>query len=459
LTEWIDEAFMALAEVDAVFAPAEDGGYNLVGLKQTYDLFSGISMSTPHVLADTLERARALGLSVHLLPTSFDVDEIEDLEKLRRFLAQNGESLPHTQNILKQTGEPASWGTVRMPTKREQTFSLGLGLTNDCNLACAHCYRETLRIDRLSLEEVKAACESLPIRSVNLGTGENALHPQFQEILRYLQSKDIKLTITSNGYSASALSDSLLRYFDAIEFSLDFPTEAEQDAFRGPGNWRLIMEQIERCHRLDIPVTITAVMMRINYDKVADVARLAAALGATFRVNVYQSVKTDAFALSYDQFWTGFKKLFAVSRLLVCNEPIVRAVLGMKESRRGGCGQTTVRVSPGGEVLPCVYWPEEPLRLSDLVQQGKQIVDTELFRRLATVPEFCRSCEFVETCGGGCAGRRRLRGKLDEPDEFCPFVRGETIDLSCERASGQEFPKAASACTIIVEGKASEMSV
>ena len=54
-----------------------------------------------------------------------------------------------------------------------ESISLGLGLTNDCNLACAHCYRETQQIDRISLEAVKAAVESAPIRSVNLGTGEN----------------------------------------------------------------------------------------------------------------------------------------------------------------------------------------------------------------------------------------------------------------------------------------------
>jgi len=29
--------------------------------------------------------------------------------------------------------------------------------------------------------------ESLPIRSVNLGTGENGMHPQFREILDYLR--------------------------------------------------------------------------------------------------------------------------------------------------------------------------------------------------------------------------------------------------------------------------------
>jgi radical SAM protein with 4Fe4S-binding SPASM domain len=301
---------------------------------------------------------------------------------------------------------------------------------------------------------VKAACETLPLRSVNLGTGENALHPQFHEILEYLTSKNVKLTITSNGYSAAALDDEHLCWFDSIEFSLDFPTEAAQDAFRGAGNWRLIMRQIERCHRLNVPVTVTAVMMSINYDKLADVSRLVASLNSTLRVNVYQSVKTDAFALSYDQFWTGFKQLFAAARLLVCHEPIVRAVLGLKELRRAGCGQTTVRVTPTGEVIPCVYWPEETLRLNDLVERREQIVDTNLFRQLATIPEFCRGCEFVASCGGGCAGRRRLGGDLHAPDEFCPFVRGEKIDLACEFAEGREFPKAASACTVIVAGTA-----
>ncbi|MBI3951614.1 MAG: TIGR04282 family arsenosugar biosynthesis glycosyltransferase [Acidobacteria bacterium] len=103
--EWIDEAFASLSEVDAVFAPADDGGYNLVGLKQTHDLFSSISMSTSHVLTETLERAHTLGLAVHLLPTSFDVDEIEDLEKLHRFLAQDGASLWHTRQILRRLGK------------------------------------------------------------------------------------------------------------------------------------------------------------------------------------------------------------------------------------------------------------------------------------------------------------------------------------------------------------------
>jgi hypothetical protein len=100
--EWIDETFAHLTQADVVFAPADDGGYNLIGMKHEHDLFTGIHMSTPQVLADTLERARALNLSAHLLPASFDVDVIEDVEKLRRFLADSDEPLVHTRAVLRR---------------------------------------------------------------------------------------------------------------------------------------------------------------------------------------------------------------------------------------------------------------------------------------------------------------------------------------------------------------------
>src|ERR1051325_11067701 len=90
-----------------------------------------------------------------------------------------------------------------------------------------------------SLHQVQSIMEQLPIRSVNLGTGENGMHPEFKEILLYLRKKLIKLTITSNGHSIAVLEDSDLRAFHDVEFSLDYPTQAEQDAQRGSGNWDL----------------------------------------------------------------------------------------------------------------------------------------------------------------------------------------------------------------------------
>jgi MoaA/NifB/PqqE/SkfB family radical SAM enzyme len=112
-------------------------------------------------------------------------------------------------------------------TKLERTFALGLGLTNECNLSCSFCYRDPARVDRLSLEQVRAVMKSLPVRSVNLGTGENGMHPDFKLLVDYLRSEPIKLTITSNGHSIERLGDSEVARFHDIEFSLDYPTETQ----------------------------------------------------------------------------------------------------------------------------------------------------------------------------------------------------------------------------------------
>src|SRR5215468_4916780 len=181
--------------------------------------------------------------------------------------------------------EPATSPSDSRALEPTEGISLGLGLTNECDLKCAFCYRDPTRADRLSLEQVKSVMESLPVRSVNLGTGENGMHPEFREILAYLRTQPAKLTITSNGHSAAVLSDDELRAFHDVEFSLDYSTEQAQDAQRGVGNWALIHEQAARCVRLEIPVTFISVMMKTNYLGLAEVARVAKQYQAPLRVN------------------------------------------------------------------------------------------------------------------------------------------------------------------------------
>jgi radical SAM protein with 4Fe4S-binding SPASM domain len=337
-------------------------------------------------------------------------------------------------------------------TTMERRFALGLGLTNQCNLACAFCYRDPTRADRLSLEQVRAVMTSLPVRSVNLGTGENGMHPDFGALVNYLRSEPIKLTITSNGYSIAALDDADVAAFHDIEFSLDYPTEAEQDQQRGPGNWRLIHEQAARCRGLGVSVTFIAVMMRSNFDRLAEIADIVKAYDAPLRVNVYQSVRSDAFAVTYDEYWGGFEALFARTDAIAIGEPLVRAMAGLPP-RRGGCGVATVRVTPRATVQPCVYWPGSGAPLDLLLERGADITDTDPFADARGVPSPCRTCSYVATCGGGCAGRRQLLNALDAPDPYCPVVRGGACKLKVQMAKRRELPKLESACTTIVTAR------
>ena len=328
-------------------------------------------------------------------------------------------------------------------------ISLGIGLTNECNLTCAFCYRDPLRTDRLSLHQVKSVMECLPVRSVNLGTGENGMHPEFKEILAYLRTQSVKLTITSNGHSVAVLDDDELRAFHDIEFSLDHSTQAEQDAQRGDGNWNLIHQQAERCVRQGVPVTIIAVMMKSNYLRLADVARVAKRFNAPLRVNVYQAVRSDLYALTYEEYWEGFRELFNSTDVVAIGEPLVRAMAGLPPLE-GGCGVNTARVTPRATTQPCVYWPGSGQPLMDLISSGPEILNSTPFEQARTLPEACQSCEFRDTCHGGCAGRRRLQRALAEPDFYCPIIRGERPKLEIRMAANRDLPKLSSSCTTVV---------
>ena len=70
---------------DAVFAPAEDGGYALIGLRRVSPaLFSGVQWGGPQVMAQTRARLRALGWRWRELPAVWDVDRPEDYRRLQR---------------------------------------------------------------------------------------------------------------------------------------------------------------------------------------------------------------------------------------------------------------------------------------------------------------------------------------------------------------------------------------
>ncbi|MCV3269921.1 TIGR04282 family arsenosugar biosynthesis glycosyltransferase [Roseobacter sinensis] len=77
----VARAFAGLGASDAVFGPAPDGGYWLIGVKATAPippgLFNGVRWSSAHALSDTI--ATLPGLRVRLVDELQDVDSARDL--------------------------------------------------------------------------------------------------------------------------------------------------------------------------------------------------------------------------------------------------------------------------------------------------------------------------------------------------------------------------------------------
>ena len=80
--EVVAHAFREFDRHDLVFGPTYDGGYYPIGMRSWHDGFHGAPMSTGTELDGIVARAKRAGLSVGRVETTFDIDEVEDLEHL-----------------------------------------------------------------------------------------------------------------------------------------------------------------------------------------------------------------------------------------------------------------------------------------------------------------------------------------------------------------------------------------
>jgi rSAM/selenodomain-associated transferase 1 len=76
---------LASGEADAVFGPAADGGFWLLGLRRPdRSLLAGVPMSRPDTGRHQLDRLTSAGLRVAMLPELTDVDTVKEAELVAR---------------------------------------------------------------------------------------------------------------------------------------------------------------------------------------------------------------------------------------------------------------------------------------------------------------------------------------------------------------------------------------
>lgn len=77
--EIIENAWQALTNNDIVVGPTIDGGYYLIGMKHMHpELFTGVVWGSESVWETTMAIAKKLNLTVGILPSLRDLDDVED---------------------------------------------------------------------------------------------------------------------------------------------------------------------------------------------------------------------------------------------------------------------------------------------------------------------------------------------------------------------------------------------
>ncbi|MBO5947952.1 radical SAM protein [bacterium] len=163
-------------------------------------------------------------------------------------------------------------------------------VTSACNLRCKHCfyYANQKFFDTqndLTKEEAlnfaKYLAEELNIMYVILTGGEIFLSPYLFDLIKYFKSKNICITLLTNGTLineniADKLTNLLNKKYDNIQISLEGATEENHDAIRGAGTFKKTLHSIETLINKGFPPSIATTITSKNVKSISEFTEFCA---------------------------------------------------------------------------------------------------------------------------------------------------------------------------------------
>nr|WP_274637289.1 mycofactocin radical SAM maturase [Microbacterium bovistercoris] len=316
-------------------------------------------------------------------------------------------------------------------------------LTYACNLSCVHCLSASGRRDprELTTDECKAVIDELQrmkVFYVNIGGGEPTVRSDFWEIVDYATAHDVGVKFSTNGVRITDEIAARLAQNDYvdIQISLDGATAEVNDAIRGPGSFDLAMRALERLSSAGMTrLKLSVVCTRTNIGQLDEFKAIADRFGAQLRLTRLRPAGRGADVWNelhptQDQQRELFDWLLAHGDDVLTGDSFFHlSALGgtLPGLNLCGAGRVVCLIDPIGDVYACPFAIHEEFLAGSIRDGGFAQVwrESELFARLRSPQSggACSSCQFFDTCKGGCMAAKFFTGlPLDGPDPEC--VRG-----------------------------------
>lgn len=323
-------------------------------------------------------------------------------------------------------------------------------LTYACNLACVHCLSSSGRRDPRELttrqcKDIIDELERMQVFYVNIGGGEPTVRPDFWELVDYATEHHFGVKFSTNGLRITPeVADRLAAsdYVD-VQISLDGATAEVNDAIRGPGSYDMAIRALANLAAAGFAdAKISVVATRHNIGQLDDFAALAARYGATLRitrlrpsgrgVDVWDELHPTAEQQTQLYEWLVAKG----DRVLTGDSFFHLSGLGQPGALAGlnlcGAGRVVCLIDPIGDVYACPFAIHDRFLAGNVLNHGGfdgVWKNAPLFLELREPQSAgaCASCEFFDSCRGGCMAAKFFTGlPLDGPDPECVQGYGVT---------------------------------
>jgi PqqA peptide cyclase len=318
-------------------------------------------------------------------------------------------------------------------------------LTHRCPLGCPYCSNPLAlehaadELDAGTWARVFREAAALGVLQVHLSGGEPGARRDLSEITASAHAAGLytNLITSAVGITAktlAALADSGL---DHVQISIQDSDPARADRIAGyDGAFARKRALATEVVRLRLPLTINAVVHRVNIDHIGDLVALALEMGAA-RVEIAHvqyygwALKNRAALMPTREQVERAAQLVDELRVRNHGRIVIDAVVPDYHARFpkpcvGGWGRRSLNVTPSGKVLPChaaetipglVFWSVTDYTLADIWERSPAF---NAFRGTAWMPEPCRSCARREVDFGGCRCQAfAITGNARATDPVC----------------------------------------
>ena len=318
-------------------------------------------------------------------------------------------------------------------------------LTHRCPLGCPYCSNplaldpRAVELDTQTWARVFKEAAGLGVLQVHLSGGEPGARRDLIDITAAAHAAGLytNLITSAVGITADTLRKLAETGLDHVQISIQDSDPASADHIAGyEGAFARKRALAAEVVRLQVPLTVNAVMHRANIDRLEDIVALALSLGAR-RVEI-----------AHAQYYGWALKNRAA--LMPTAEQVKRAAAAVEKLRKkhhgeividavvpdyharlpkpcvGGWGRRSLNVTPSGKVLPChaaesipglEFWSVREHALADIWANSPAF---NAFRGTAWMKEPCRSCARREIDFGGCRCQAfALTGDARSTDPVC----------------------------------------
>jgi mycofactocin radical SAM maturase len=334
-------------------------------------------------------------------------------------------------------------------------------LTYACNLSCTHCLSSSGRRDPRELttaeaREVIDELERMQVFYVNIGGGEPTVRPDFWELVDYATAHHVGVKFSTNGVKitpevAARLAEN--SYVD-VQISLDGATAEVNDAVRGAGSYDTALRAMANLADAGMKnFKLSVVCTRHNIPQLDEFKAIADRYGAQLRLTRLRPSGRgadvwDELHPTRDQQRELYDWLVAHGESVLTGDSFFhlsaygQALPGLNLC---GAGRVVCLIDPVGDVYACPFAIHEDFLAGNIRQPGGFTTvwrESELFRSLREPQSggACASCQFFDTCKGGCMAAKFFTGlPLDGPDPEC--VQGYGEQLLADRTQHAPVPK------------------